>query len=505
MPILLILLVTAACLEVPWPAPPGGLGAGGAVGLSLLVTAVPVGVATLLARWVANTLAADPARRPEVLRRYVRGRRWLSFGLLACALGVLAGCGWGWAVWHAGAVTLGSRELLLPGAEALVPLPYILMLLGCWAAYHRAELALHRTAPAEVAARPFWSRWGYVLFHARQLALLVLFPVGLFAAQQGLSRAFPETVRSVGYQVAAVAGGVLLFVFLPRLVKPLLGFKRLPDGPARDRLLATARRVDCRLTDLLVWPTRGAVANALVIGVTPWARYVIFTDRLLDNLSADEVDAVFGHEAGHVNRGHIGYYAGFFVLSAAVATAAVLGVEQLAERWGWPPSADGRPGWRAVPPILLLCGYIFVVFGLVSRRCERQADVYGVRAGSCGDPWCAGHAPDTPLPAGDRQVCRAGAKALIGALDRVAMLNGGDGPGVPAGLWARAWGRLRAWQHGPVGDRVEFLLRLAEDPGLGDRYDAEMTRFRWAVVGLLVAALVGLGSAVGWGELWARM
>lgn len=311
MPILLILLVTAACLEVPWPAPPLGLTAGGAVALSFAVTAVPVLLAAALARWVAVTLARDPGRRPEVLRSYVRGRRWLSFGLIAVAVAVLAGCGWGWAVWHTLAVSHDDAVLLVPGAEALVPLPYVLMLLGVWAAYHRAETALHRTAPAEVAARPFWSLPGYVLFHARQLALLVLFPVALFATQQGLARWFPATVRSVGYQLAAATGGVLLFIFLPRLVKPLLGLKRLPPGPARDRLEATARRVDCRLTDLLVWPTRGAVANALVIGVTPWARYVILTDRLLDNLRADELDAVFGHEAGHVNRGHIGYYAGF--------------------------------------------------------------------------------------------------------------------------------------------------------------------------------------------------
>jgi Zn-dependent protease with chaperone function len=439
-----------------------------------------------------------------VLRRYVRGRRWLSFALLGFAGVVLAGCGWGWAVWHALVVTRHDAELLFPGAEVLAPLPYVLMLLGCWAAYHRAELALHRTAPPEVAARAFWTRPGYVLFHARQLALLVLFPVALFAAQQGLTRAFPDTVRSAGYQVVAVAGGVLLFVFMPRLVKPLLGLKRLPAGPARDHLEATARRLDCRLTDLLVWPTRGAVANALVIGVTPWARYVIVTDRLLENLPPDELAAVFGHEAGHVNRGHIPYYAGFFALSSAVAAALMVGAEQLVERWGWMSTGRG-PGWLAVPPVLLLCGYVFAVFGLVSRRCERQADVYGARAGSCDDPGCTGHLTGVPLPAGDRHLCRAGAVALVNALNHVAALNGWDSPTVPAGFWPRAWARVRAWQHGPVGERVEFLLRLAEDPALGDRTDRAVNRFRWAVLGLLAAALGGLGTAVGWGELWARL
>ncbi len=505
MPILLILLVTAACLELPWPAPPAGLSAGRAVALSAVVTTLPVLLAATLSRWVALTLARDPNRRPEVLHGYIRGRRWLSFGMIAVAIGVIVGCGWGWAIWHTLAVQHNGVNQLIPGAEALVPLPYILMLLGCWAAYHRAEMALHRTAPPEVAARRFWTLPGYVLFHARQLALLVLFPVALFAAQQGLSRWFPVTVRSVLYQFVAAAGGVLLVIFLPRRVKPLLGLKRLPAGPARDRLEATARRVDCRLTDLLVWPTRGAVANALVIGVTPWARYVILTDRLMENLQPDELDAVFGHEAGHVNRGHIGYYAGFFVLSAAVATAAVIGAEQLFDYWGWTVSAGHRPGWQAAPPVLLMCAYVFVVFGLVSRRCERQADVYGARAGSCGDPWCDGHTAETIQPLGDRHICRTGTLSLVQALGKVAALNGLDNPGVPLGLWAKAWSRLRAWQHGPVGDRVEFLMRLADDPALADRYDREVGQFRWMVLGLLLAALLILGTAVGWGELWARM
>ncbi len=502
MPILPIILVTAACLPLPWPAPPGGLSAGGAVVLSLLVTAVPVLIAVGLSQWVAVTLAGDPGRRPDVFRTYLRGRRWLSFAQLAFSGLVLAGCGWGWTVWHALLVPHGETELLPPGAEALVPLPYVLMLLGCWAAFHRADAALHRTSRA--AARRFWSVPGYVFYHARQLALLVLFPAAVFAAHQGLSRWFPVTVRGVVYQLAAVAGGVLVVVGLPWLARPLLGLKRLPPGPVRDRLEATARRLDCRLADLLVWPTPGAAAHAQTMGVTPWARYVVFTDRLLDNLTPDELDAVFGHEAGHVHRSDTAYYAAFFVLSGAVGMAVVLAGEQLAAHWGWEPSAAGRPGWQTVPPVLLAFGYVFGAFGLVSRRCERQADVSGARAGSCGDAWCTTHTADTVLPPGGKHLCRCGTLALARAVDRVAALNGGEA-GVPAGLWARAWGRLRAWQHGPLGDRAVFLRKLADDPHLGDRTDREATQFRRAVLGALAAALLTLGTAVGWGDLWARM
>jgi Zn-dependent protease with chaperone function len=502
MPVLPLLLVLASCLDLPWPPPPAGLGAGGAVLLSVLVSAVPVLAAAGLSRWVARTLAADPARRPEVLRRYVRDRRRLSFVLLAASAGVLTGCGWGWAVWNTLTFDRGDGPVLLPGAEAAVPLPYFLMLVGCWAVYHRAELALHRTAPQEVAARPFWTLPGYVLFHLRQLVLVVLLPLVAWALVLGLKRVFPETVRTPGFQTAMAVGGLLTYLTLPRLVKPLLGLKAMPPGPVRNRLAATARRVDCRLTDLLVWPTPGAVANALAVGVTPWARYVVVTDRLLDHLSGDELVAVFGHEAGHLNRNHVPFYMAFFALSSALGAVGWVGLAQLAARQGW--ATDGGPGWLAGPAILLACGYVFVVFGLVSRRCERQADVYGARAGSCGDPFCDGHTDATDLPPGDRHVCRTGVRALQRALAAVATANGADAR-ESAGVWGRAWARVRAWQHGPVADRTAFLQKLADDPALGDRTDADTARFRWLVLGGLAAAVAVAGWAVGWAEVAAGL
>ena len=57
------------------------------------------------------------------------------------------------------------------------------------------------------------------------------------------------------------------------------------------------------------------MANAMVIGAVPWIRYVIFTDRLLDEMTPDEVDGVFGHEVGHAWYGHLVFYAVFLVLS----------------------------------------------------------------------------------------------------------------------------------------------------------------------------------------------
>ncbi|MFO0849421.1 MAG: M48 family metallopeptidase [Gemmataceae bacterium] len=508
MPILLILLVTAACLPVPWPAPPLGIGPEGAAALTGLATGLAVLCPVGLSAWAARTLARDPTRRPTVVRRYARFRRLFAFGNIGLTAALVTAGGWGWTVWHAARLALPGRSdaILCPGAEVLVPAPYFVLLFAGWSSYFFAERALYRTSHRG-AADPggFWHFPGYLLFHARQFAMLIGFPVGLFLAQQGLARACPGLVRADWFQAVSVAAGVAVFVFLPRAVKPVLGLQSLPGGPARDRLEATARRLGVRCTDLLLWPTRGAVANAMVIGVVPWARYVIFTDRLLDGLDPEELEAVFGHEAGHVAHQHIPFYAGFFALSAVTATAAVAAASKYLTDHGLtvPPALAE---WVALPPVVLMAAYVFVVFGLLSRKCERQADVYGCRAASCGDPFCGGHTDDTDRPAGDRQLCRTGVRALVRALDHVDGLNGADHrPGAAVGVRAKLWGRVKAWQHGPVPDRIEFLLRLTEDPTLGDAHDRRVRAFRAALVGGLATVLAACGSYVGWAELWKMM
>lgn len=508
MPILLILSVAAACLPLPWPAPPAGVGPGGSLALTAAASFAPVLAAGVLSAWVVRALRHSPDHRPAVLATYSRLRRLLGLANLTAAAVAVVGLGWGWTVWQSGWFAPGPSSQPVPGAELLVPAPYFLALVACWAAYWPAERALHRASARADGPHGFWSLPGYVLFHARQFALMVGLPVGLCVTHQGLARVAPEQVQTVWFQAASVAAAVGLFVVLPRVVKPALGLRSLPPGPVRDRLEATARRLGVRSTDLLVWPTRGAMANAMVVGVVPWARYVIFTDRLLDGLAPDELDAVFGHEAGHVRHGHIPYYAGFLVLSASVATAALAILAHWLDLEHWERSQPTWAQWLPLPPLLMMGAYIFLVFGLLSRRCERQADVFGCRAGSCADPGCAGHGPTTVLVPRGRGLCRTGALALVRALDRVAELNGLDGRGSRSserGLGGRVWSWLRAWQHGPVTDRIEFLLRLSEDPSLGDRVDRRVRLFRRALAALLLAALVALGSYVGWAELWRMM
>jgi Zn-dependent protease with chaperone function len=240
----------------------------------------------------------------------------------------------------------------------------------------------------------------------------------------------------------------------------------------------------------------------MIVGFLPRVRYVIFTDRLLEELPPDEVDAVFGHEVGHAKHGHLWHYAAFLLLSVVVLAALGLFIDQRLAAAGV-PLPEGAENWIALAPLGLLAAYLFVVWGHLSRRCERQADVYGCRAVSCRDPGCTGHDSTTAYPEHARGLCPTGIRTFVRALERVDEMNGarrtaGDRrPGI--GVMLRGvFGWLRAWQHSTMPRRIAFLLSLIGDPARERRFQLRVALLRWGLIVGLTAALVALGEAVSW-------
>jgi Zn-dependent protease with chaperone function len=537
MPILLVFALIAACLPIDWPEPPlnppreTALAlTGGAVGFVLLI-------AFVLRTWVVRTLRRDPGRRIEVARVYGRMRRVLFFLNISTAAGCVLGLGWGWLVQHEAALDWTGRATrlvaaepngsdpgpapvravgseLAPFAELAVPLPYFIILVGCWFIYYDAERALHRTLHGP--GRPFAPRFAYLLHNARQFALMVMLPVGLVVTQQTLGRFAPETTRSEVYRIASLATVPVLLLFMPLLMKPLLGLKTMPSGPLRARLEAMAERLNFRCTDFLLWPTHGAAANAMIAGLLPRVRYVVFTDRILEELSSDELDAVFGHEVGHAKHGHIWLYAAFLMLSLSVLAALLLFLAQQidnAQTREWVQfreQLDELKTWMLLPPVVLVACYLFVVFGALSRRCERQADVFGCKAVSCGNPTCTGHDESTVFPQGGKNLCPTGIKtfsralARVGDLHGVALSRGAEGPSLGRLLRA-TWAWIRAWQHSPIPRRIAFLSTLLDHPGDERRFQRRLFVFKCALMLALAVALVALGETVGWKKLFDEL
>jgi STE24 endopeptidase len=515
MPFLLMVFLTVACLPKWDPqAPPGWVDS---IFWSALLTWLGVALTALEAFWsarrVRRAVERDPGRRDRATARYERGR----FGRQLLLIGVYAlslyGFSWGWAVaqfwsWDG----RGAAPIL--GVKVLTLAPFFVSLLLSWvfaydadrslflAAYRqlggdplaRAFLDTGPAAPVRAAAKEFGGRWSYVAFQARQKLALVFLPVLLLVAQQEINLQIDEKFQNEwAWQLSSVAivGVLAVMLSLPWMVRLALGLKPLPPGPTRDRLMAAAHRLRFRCSDVLLWDTRGGMANAMVIGVLPWPRYVVFTDRFLEEFNGDEVEAVFGHEVGHVKHQHMLYYLGFFMLSMAVMLYACLYAT-----WLWPGLGGGSLGavldglplndaWIPAGALLLLA-YMFLVFGFLSRRCERQADVYGCRAVSCGRGDCVGHENGAALAPRACGLCPTGIRTFIYALEKVASVNGmsRDRPGF-----------LQSWQHGSIARRVAFLYGLLKDPSAEQRFQRRVALVKWGMVvvlGAVLAVLIGV-------------
>jgi Zn-dependent protease with chaperone function len=477
MPFLLLLFLTLACLKDDWRSWDWLEAPAISAALTWLGVVLWVGVAACAAHRVRWRLSRDPSRRDFIARRYSALRLYHLIGLFVLFSVSLYLLGWGCAVQRLGGP---DAPLLFPGAELLVIAPFVAGLIGSWACFYDAERALHDTGPSYESENPYWPRGAYLGFHIRNNLALVFIPLTLLIIAKGVSRLFPEAGASWG-PVTSMVAALSVFVCMPWIFRLVLGLRPMPPGPMRDRLLAVARRLNFRCSNILLWNTRGGVANAMVAGVVPWIRYVLLTDRLVTELSGEEVEAVFGHEVGHVKHHHLPYYVGFLVVSMTVlwmAMALLL------------PDMEHKQEYvrelAAFPMLGLVGAYIFVVFGFLSRRCERQADIYGCRAVSCGRPDCPGHDGDVPLVPRGKGLCATGIRTFIDALEKVARLNGisRDKPGF-----------LQSWQHSTIARRVEFLQAMLGDASLEPRFQRKVLLVKSGLLlalGVMLALLVGV-------------
>ncbi len=452
MPFLLLLVLTLTCLERDWPAPPAWLSPAGSALLTwgtVTLFGLLAAVAALLWR---QALVREGTARGAVLRRYSRFRRWHAYLLLAAHVALVWFGGWGWLV-KAG---LARESFDVPGIDFVVLSPLLGGLLLTWAAYYPLEKTLAATGPLP-GADTLPGFWTYLVLQVRHNFLLALPPLLLMFVQQVLFALWPG-LQQDQWLLPAVAAGLLgaMYVGITWLLRLILNLKPLPDGPLRQRLLATARRLGFRFNDILVWDTRYTIVNAMLTGPLPWLRYVVVTDKLIAELTPEEIEAVFGHEVGHVKHHHLLFYFAFLLASLT----AVAGVWNALMR-AWPELSAWLDSYQplAMLPLLGLLGvYIVVVFGYLSRRCERQADIFGSRTVS------------VPV--------------FVEALEKVARLNGisRDRPG---------W--LMSWQHSTIARRVDFLLQMDADPHLEQRFQRRVGLLKWGMVLSLGAVLAALG------------
>jgi len=155
------------------------------------------------------------------------------------------------------------------------------------------------------------------------------------------------------------------------------------------------------------------------------------------------------------------------------------------------------PHWLPVDLITTMIGFgaFLIAFGFVSRRFERQADVFAARTLE---------RERAPEMTASTHVGPAGASVFASALERVAAINNmsiGTTRRWEGGL-ARRIGFIlefmgdaaNNWLHGSIAQRMQALHDMSGDPSHTHRFDRRMARLYVTLVVLLVVS-----GAVAWG------
>lgn len=377
-------------------------------------------------------------------------------------------------------------------SDLLALFPYFLGAVGLWVVAMPVERMFHGNIDAADGVEGSWRMSSYLDFHVRHHLLVIAGPMILILFAANLTHGYEGPIREWSGSfwtpdILLGAWAAVVFLFAPFLLRRLWRTDPLEPGPLRDRLAELCTRIGLRCRDILVWKSDGLMINAAVMGVLPFARYVLLSDALLATMTPRQIEAVFGHEAGHVRHRHMQHFLVFALVGWLIAGAAT-------EGFSWWLNRNGRMTSESVlliQGIAITFTFVFwlIGFGWLSRRFERQADLFGARcvapaAAQCQLP-CSVHRPDTPESGTDR-VCATGAATFASALDRVATMSGisADEP---------------SWRHASVGERIRFLYSAAGDPSRAIGFERLIRRVKLC---MLVTALLGsLGAVYYWTEI----
>jgi len=308
-------------------------------------------------------------------RRYNRIRRWLGIGEFAISLAllvVLVITGW----------TFKLQNLAYMGgllqSYSLALFFYVIMLLvigkvlGLGMDYYSFRLE-HRYQLSNQKFRGWaWDEVKGFLVSAILAAILVellYFVIRQFSQHWWL-------VAWVGFLGVVV----LLAQLAPVVLFPIFyKFEPLQDEELKLRLVRLGERAGTRVRGVYKWhlSEKSKKANAALTGLGN-TRRIILADTLLDNYSADEVEAVLAHELGHHFHKHI------FKSIGVQAAVTMLGF--WAANWTLHYAVERRHIFVSLSdfanlPLLVL---IFAVLSFLlmpalnafSRFNERQADRY---------------------------------------------------------------------------------------------------------------------------------
>jgi len=406
---------------------------------------------SVLLGWLGSTLSSL-RKKLEDLAHWRSLSRWFFQGWL------LGG--------HACLVFIfGLREIIknsVPGmvqvpvaCDMLAMLPFFFSILGNWIMGYRIYLHTRKMLNLKLESRklpstPVWTLREFLVFNARHDVLFVVVPMFLIkglmdAVEMSFVATFPEgTTRDTAIIISLVALAAMFLITSPLAIVKIWSTSPMPDGDLRDSLEDICSKKNISFRNMLVWKSKGTLANAAVIGIIPGARYILISDAVLERLSTREILAVFAHELGHIINRHI-FYMTLFVLSSMtlcyiagwLVSAALLETTTI--------NMDTSIGFF----VLLAALAWFFGLGPVSRQFEHQCDAYSA--------WMMGQESDNKN--GEDKITPEGAKVFAKALKKLVEL-GGEGLRRKNLRHGRAIHRICKVQHlASIGASMEDVNR----------------------------------------------
>lgn len=337
--------------------------------------------------------------------------------------------------------------------ELAILLPVIAPLILIWAAMYRLESPSNFGSafiPRQLLA--------YIWLQARhQLAIVLLPPLAVVAVLESVT--WPKIARSqidTAWWFALPLVGMML-ALMPIAVRRIWQTAPLPSGPLRDVLDGICHARSCSVREILVWNTGGTMANAAVVGLSRWLRYILLSDVLLNRLSDAEIAGVVRHELAHLRRWHLPLR----LVALLLPVAGWMAIKHI-----WPAAettamdaltAIGLRGTAMaalVIPLGLLT-YAVIVLGWYSRLLEHDADLDAC----CDDQ---GHI--------DAALAKEFCTALV----------------ILCGRGSESW--LSRWLHPPLDARIAFARRVITDQNAARTFRRKLTLINFAILALFATA-----------------
>jgi len=308
----------------------------------------------VLTLWLQRSALAGKQEPTAVWFGYVRALNWIIIGI--------------WILWFTFLYASKAEQLieLILGDQFALPkealglsfafLPPTIVTVICYALSHPvfAHLRGMSWTRGDLIQQAIWSQAGRIL-------PIILFFQGLYSL---IKSNFQLGV------ILLVAAYVCRLVCLRQLMKVQdLTFHALTVGELRDRIFSMAENAHVKLQQIYIFPAgKGQMINAFA----RQGNSILLSDYLLEKLSKREVDAIVGHELGHLKHNHpskliIVFAGAIFIYSFLVGFL-----------YTFLP-------WLAPSPVMLIL--TLLTFYLFSQHFERTADAEAVALS--GDPEAA--------------------------------------------------------------------------------------------------------------------